>query len=76
MWCIPPYGIEKSEVAEDGMPVLNKDETGMDPSSSVDNEPNGVDCNTDPDELKGLVDGAGLVCMLNEGKTEGSGRAG
>jgi len=76
MWCIPSYGIEKGKVAEDGMPVLNEDETSMDPSSGEDNEPNGVDCNTDPGELKGLVNGAGLVCVLNEGKTEGSGRAG
>jgi len=48
----------------------------MDPSASVDNESDGMDCNTGPDELKGLIDGAGLVCVLDGGKTEGSGTVG
>lgn len=48
----------------------------MDPSASVENGSNGMDCNTGPDELKGLVDGAGLVCMLDGGKTDGSGTVG
>jgi hypothetical protein len=50
------------------VPVPSKDATCVDP--------NGVDCNTGPGELKGLVNGAGLVCMLDGGKTEGSGTAG
>jgi hypothetical protein len=48
----------------------------MDPGASVENESNGMDCNTTPDELKGLIDGAGLVCVLDGGKTEGSGTVG
>ena len=54
------------------MPVPNKDAAGMDPSASVQTESNGVNCNTGPYELNGLlVDGAGLVCLLDEGKTKG-----
>lgn len=73
---IPPDGTGKSEVAEYGMPGPNKDAAGMDPGAGVENESNGVDCNTGPGELKGLVDGAGLVCVLDGGKTEGNGTIG
>lgn len=59
------------------MPVPNKDAACVDPSSSVENEPNGVNCNTGQGELKGfVVNGAGLVCVWDGGKTEGSGRVG
>lgn len=71
-----PRGIEEGEVAEDGVPFPNKDAAGVDPGTRVENEPNGVDWNTDPGELKGLVNEAGLVCMLDGGKTEGNGRVG
>ena len=49
------------------MPVPNKDAAGVDPSASVYDESNGVNCNTGPYELKGLVDGAGFICVLAEG---------
>lgn len=76
--CIPPDGVRKSEVpphrdkeAEDGVLVPHKNVDGVDPSVSVEADPNGVECSRDPDKLKGLVNGAGLVLMMGGGITEG-----
>jgi hypothetical protein len=66
--CIPPNGVENSEVppkagveAKDGVVFPNPDGAGVDPSVGVETVPNGVDSWADPDVPKRLLDRVGVV---------------